>query len=711
MNIREIASKRNPATQFTRPLEPLGRILSNLLWTWHPDVAKAVVAIDPARIDAGESPTRILCEPDLRERLAQDRAYLDLLEPADAALQAYLSFTPSPPAGISPERPVAYYCAEYALHESFQQYCGGLGILAGDHLREASDMGLPLVGIGCFYRLGFMKQALEPEGRQQHVYPRFAPTDFALERVLTRPGGEPLTVHVDFPGRRVWVAVWKVNVGRTPLLLLDTDLPENRATDRFITAQLYMLGRRMRFYQECVLGIAGTRALAELGIQPAAYHMNEGHSALLLVERLCQLVRSGKSWKQAQELVREGSLLTIHTPVPAGNERFDAKLVAELLGPTLEQAEVRPSQVLRLGLDSLSDRKVFDMTAFALRLSRSANGVSILHGQTADNTWRPVTGKPVGAVTNGVHPATWMGPAIRAIVQERGWPMASASMPNLTRREGKRATWEGLNELDPDLLWKAHVEQKRALAAFAGDRLISQHAKHGWSPEELDEVGSIINPEAFLIGFARRFTGYKRPTLLWSDIRKLREMLGDPKRPVQLLFAGKAHPADGEGQQMVAEVYRLTQDKRWKGKVFFLEEYDMAVARHLVQGVDLWVNNPLRPLEASGTSGMKAALNGVPNASILDGWWDEGYEGDNGWQVGTREPQRNSRRQDRFDSESMYEVLLHQVLPLYWDRDDEGVPQGWVQVMARAMATSLWAFSTRRMLDDYVQDMYAPDRG
>lgn len=696
----------HPVLALEGSLAPIGRVLRNYAWTWIPECLAAVRAIDPERIAQGESPIRLLADPSRAKRLAADAEFFKLSARAEEVLGKYLRFTPDPPAGLSADALAAYFCAEYALHESFQQYCGGLGILAGDHVREASDMGLPFVGVGCFYRLGFFRQDLEPNGRQQHVYPRFDPIDHPLERVLDPNTGEPLTVSVPFPGRGVAVAVWRVAVGRTPLLLLDTDLPENRPSDRPITAQLYMLGRRMRFYQEAVLGMAGVKVLAALGIEPSVFHMNEGHSALLLIERMAARMRAGANWPEAQDAVRREAVLTIHTPVPAGNERFDAKMVAEILGPTLAEAGIEKKHVLKLGRDSIDDRNVFDMTAFALRLSRAANGVSLLHGQTADDTWRPVTGKHVGAVTNGVHLATWLGPEMRALYEENGYRVGTHEVPKLEERAHRRPLWLGLAKVAPERLWEAHLAQKRALVAFANDRLMRQHVKYGWSPEELDEVGSRLNADAFIIGFARRFTAYKRPALLWSDVRRLQKLLGNAERPVQIVFAGKAHPADGEGQHMVAEVYRLTRDRKWRGKVFFLEEYDMAVGRHLVQGVDLWINNPIRPLEASGTSGMKAAINGVPNASTLDGWWDEGFENDNGWAVGRREPQSTRRRQDKFDSESMYEVLEKEVLPLYWRRNDAGVPEGWTAFMRRAIQTSAWAFSTRRMLEDYAADMY-----
>lgn len=378
--------------------------------------------------------------------------------------------------------------------------------------------------------------------------------------------------------------------------------------------------------------------------------------------------------------------------------------------PSLEGTDLKVSALLKLGLDSVSDPKVFDMTAFALRLSRQANGVSLLHGQTADKTWRKVVGMPVGAVTNGVHLATWLGPQVRAAYEKVGAKIAPETLLELENREGLRPSWEGVEDLSDAEFWEAHCAQKRFLAEFGTARLLKQHTKYGEGPSELRALRQMLNPGAFWIGFARRMTPYKRAHLLLSDLKRAVKMLSDTDRPVQILFSGKAHYLDLDGQAMLAEIYQLTQDPKLKGKVFLLEEYDIATGRALVQGVDLWVNNPLRPLEASGTSGMKAAANGVPNCSILDGWWDEGFEPGmeipNGFQVGSRTPRKSREKQDKFDAKSLYEVLEREVLPLYWKRDEGGVPTGWVKVMKRAAASSLYAFSTLRMLEDYARTMY-----
>lgn len=499
-------------------------------------------------------------------------------------------------------------------------------------------------------------------------------------------------------------------MGRVPLLLLDTNVPENSPEDRVITAQLYMMGRETRFLQELVLGVAGAKALSALGIQPSVYHMNEGHSALLLVERLREMTQKGSTWKQACALVKSQSVLTIHTPVPEGNERFDANLVRSVLEPLVAGTPIKVNDLLKLGRDSVDDPKTFDMTACALRLSRAANGVSILHGHTANKTWESVVGLPVGAITNGVHLPTWLGPEIRRLCEAEGAKFSPATALEVVPKQGGRNLWNDVSKISDRDLWEAHLRQKRALVEFANARLLRHHTRHGESPDQLRELTSFLDPEAFIIGFARRFAPYKRAGLLFTDPRRLLKMINAEGRSVQVIFSGKAHPGDRAGQDLIKDVYEHTLDPRFKKKVFVLEDYDMSTGRALVQGVDLWINNPLRPLEASGTSGMKAAANGVPNASILDGWWDEAYEirpeGRNGFAVGERKNQKTRPLQDKFDANSLYKVLENEVLPLYWNRDSEGLARDWVRVMKQSIATSLYAFSTLRMIEDYASEMY-----
>ncbi|MEJ5170105.1 MAG: alpha-glucan family phosphorylase [Fimbriimonadales bacterium] len=700
--LARIPALPHPALPSEGPLAPIGAVLANYAWTWIPECRQAVRAIDPEAVDRGESPIRLLMDPTRAERLTQNREFLRLSAEAESALRRYLTECPAVPTSFDERSPVAYFCAEFGLHESFPQYCGGLGILAGDHLREASDMGLPLVGVGLFYRLGFFLQALEPDGRQQHLYPGLDPLEHPLRRVLDPGTGQPLTVRLRFPRREVSAAVWLVAVGRTPLLLLDTDLPENRLRDRAVTWRKYRFFER--FYQALSLGICGVKALATLEIEPIVFHMNGQHSALLLVELMSKRLVDGAAWRKASEEVRQRAILTVHT-LPRDSDRFEVERVIELLKPTIEGTGANPWRYQVLGKGMFSHRSVFDMTAFALRLSKAANGVSLLHGRTADGTWRPVTGKPVGAVTSGVHLPTWLGPEMRALYERNGYRVGQAEKPRLAVREGRRPLWEGLESLDGRALWDAHQAQKRRLVAFANDRLLRQHVRFGRSPDELERAESVLNPDAFLVGFVRRPVSYERPSLFGANPSYVGMLVRNSERPMQVLFAVEELPLGSDGGLMLTRLCRLTRSRHWRGRVFCLEEYDIAVARHLVQGVDLWISDPIRPLEASGTSGMKAAINGVPNASVLDGWWDEGFEGDNGWAVGEREAPNNPRKRDRHHAEALYRAL-EEASALFWDRTDDGVPEGWVRMMKRAIASSAWAFSTRRMLEDYAEGMY-----
>jgi starch phosphorylase len=510
-------------------------------------------------------------------------------------------------------------------------------------------------------------------------------------------------VTVELPGRDLHAAVWVAQVGRVPVLLLDTDIPENAAADRPITNILYVRGREMRLHQELVLGIGGVRAIRALGLEPAVWHLNEGHSAFLLAERAREHVAAGRSLAQAWTDVRADSVFTIHTPVSAGNERFDADLVRRLAGPLLEAGGVPVADVLHLGLGVDHDANQFDMTAFSLRLTRGANAVSHLHARTANDTWQAVIDRPILGITNGIHGPTWIGQPIAEPLEGLG---ADLDDIDANRRGGR--FWEKLDRIPGQDLWDAHLRQKRELAHFARGRLRSQFARHGESPTVLAELETALDPDVLTIGFARRFATYKRAGLLFSDIDRLARMLWDPERPIQVVFAGKAHPADRPGQRVIQEIFQRSRSPQLRGRVYILENYDMRVARFLVQGVDAWLNNPRRPLEASGTSGMKAAQNGVPNVSVLDGWWDEGFDETNGWAIGGRETDPDEAAQDWRDAQDLYRILEEDIIPAYYERDDAGLPRRWLAVMRQAMSSALWRFSTTRMLHEYTELLYLP---
>jgi len=464
--------------------------------------------------------------------------------------------------------------------------------------------------------------------------------------------------------------VWVAQVGRVPVLLLDTDLPENADSDRPITNILYVRGREMRLHQELVLGIGGVRAIRALGLSPAVWHLNEGHSAFLLAERAREHVVAGVLLDDAWADVKRNSVFTIHTPVSAGNERFDAELVRRVAGDLLDSGGVPVDDVLALGLGVDEDATQFDMTAFSLRLTNGANAVSHLHAHTANSTWSPVIDKPILGITNGIHGPTWIGSPIAELLEDLG-----ADLDDLDASTEGGRFWERLERLPARELWTAHLRQKRELAHFARSRLRSQFARHGEAPTILAELENALDPDVLTVGFARRFATYKRAGLLFSDIDRLARMLRDEERPIQIVFAGKAHPADRPGQRVIQEIFQRSRTPLLRGRVYILEDYDMQVARFLVQGVDVWLNNPRRPLEASGTSGMKAAQNGVPNVSVLDGWWDEGFDQDNGWAIGDRQMDPDEAAQDWKDAQDLYRILEEEIVPAYYERDGQGMPR------------------------------------
>jgi starch phosphorylase len=605
--------------------------------------------------------------------------------------------------------PIAYFCAEYGLYESLGIYSGGLGVLAGDHMKTTSDMSLPFVGIGLMYRRGYFHQTIDADGHQEHAYPDYDLTRLPVGRVQGRDG-EPLLVSLALPGRDLQIAVWAVQVGRTPVLLLDTDIPENGDADRPITHILYVRGREMRLHQELVLGVGGVRVLRALGIEPAVWHLNEGHSAFLLAERAREIVAAGEDLDAAWTRVARDSVFTIHTPVSAGNERFAVDLVRRVAGPLLD-GDGRPrtggvpiDRILEIGLGPDGDRSEFDMTGFSLRLTNDANAVSMLHAQTADATWSGTAPHRIRGVTNGIHVPSWMGSAMGETLARE----LNADLDDLDEETEVGPFWEHLADVPTEDLWETHQREKLELAIFARRRLRSQFARHGEAPAVLDAIETALDPEILTIGFARRFATYKRAGLLFSDLDRLARILWHEERPVQVVFAGKAHPADRPGQQVIQEIFGRSRSERLRGRVFILEDYDIRIARYLVAGVDVWLNTPRRPLEASGTSGMKAAMNGAVNVSVLDGWWDEGWVGDNGWAIGGRETNPDEGAQDWSDAQDLYRILEEEIVPRYYDRDERGLPQAWVDLMRRSMAASLWRFSTTRMLHDYVEKMYLP---
>jgi starch phosphorylase len=698
-----------PGHDFNLPpgLEGLGELAYNLWWSWTPRAASLFSRIDSTTWARHRNPIPVLRSAD-GNRWSELAADEDFMVDASRLIEEFTRYMEDGADGwygATPGRelpgPIAYFCAEYGIHASMQIYSGGLGVLAGDQCKSASDAALPFVAVGLFYRNGYFRQQIDADGHQEHAQPDLDPAQLPLRRARARDGS-PLQVSVEFPGRVVRAAVWVAQVGRVPLLLLDTDLPANDAADRPITHILYVRGREMRLSQEIVLGMGGVRALRALGIEPAAWHLNEGHSAFLLLERASERVADGVPPEEALRQVGRNAVFTIHTPVPAGNETFDRALITKNLAPWLDLTGMPPDQMLELGRGRTDDPDApFDMTAFVLRHAFDANAVSKLHAATATATWEPVAGHPIKAITNGVHVASWLGGPMRDLFE----PAIGTSLAaDLTGPE----PFEGIGRIGADALWAAHQQQKRELVAFTRARRGRQFARHGESPDTLRKVRRAFDPEALTIGFARRFATYKRADLLFSDEARLAALLANPERPVQLVLAGKAHPADRPGQKVIQRIFELSRSDQLRGRVFILEDYDIRIARYLVAGVDIWLNNPRRPLEASGTSGMKAAINGIPSVSILDGWWDEGYNGANGWAIGGRESSADEGAQDFADAQELYRLLEEEIVPRFYARSDAGVPVDWTDTMRAAIAAAIWEFSSARMVMEYVDRLYLP---
>jgi starch phosphorylase len=696
-------------------LGQLADLADNLWWSWYVPARNLFKAVSyPLWKSTRHNPVQMLqrVDPARLEALSRDAQFVDLYDRVVAAFRAHLDDGHLWFPGLHPERrqPVAYFSAEFGLHGSLPIYSGGLGVLSGDHCKEADDLGLPLVGVGFIYPQGYFRQHIPPDGWQEAIYNTLNFDQVPLHPVLDAQGNR-LTVAVTLRGVQVHVQVWQVRVGRIHLYLMDSNVPQNAPWDRDLSARLYGGDKETRIRQEMVLGLGGVRVLRALGIEPAAWHMNEGHSAFLVLERLRELSHAGQPFDEAADQVRRSTVFTTHTPVPAGHDAFPFHLMDEYFGRFWEQMRVSREQFMSLG----EHEGRFNMTVLALRLSGLRNGVSRLHGEVSRRMWqpvwpdRPVEEVPILPITNGAHVPSWVSTTLKEI-------FAEYVAGDWEDRHDDPALWEQVFDIPDDVLWNAHQALKVKLLAFADRRIRQQWRSGELQPSQVIASGALLDPEALTIGFARRFATYKRATLIFRDVRRLRRILHAERRPVQIVFAGKAHPADAGGKEFIQQVYQFAQDPEFGGRIVFLEDYDLHMARFLVQGVDIWLNNPRRPNEASGTSGMKAAMNGVPNLSVLDGWWPEAYHPAqdgrpaNGWAFGeVQYPDWDT--QDEVDSQALYRLLEEQVVPLYYDRDTAGIPHGWVQVMKEAMRTSLAGFSMRRMVKEYVQEMYLPAMG
>ncbi len=692
----------------------LEELAYNLWWTWEPEAQALFEAVDAERWErVNHNPVRFLrgVEQEKLNAVAEDEAYLaeyeEVLEAFDAYMAEDASTWYSRNHAGEQESVVAYFSAEFGLHEALPIYSGGLGILSGDHCKAASDLGLPFIGVGFLYPQGYFTQRIDREGQQQAEYEKIDFAEVPAKPALNAEGNE-IIINVDLPGRTVYAKIWKIQVGRIPIYLMDTDVPRNAPQDRELGARLYGGDREMRLSQEVVLGIGGVRAVRALGYEPSVWHMNEGHSAFLGLERVRELVQQqGLSFDQAVEAVRADSVFTTHTPVPAGNDTFAFEMIEKFFWQYWNQLGVDRDRFINFAVQELAWGSQYSMTVLALKLSAYHNGVSELHGHVSREMWQflwpevPIEQVPIDSITNGVHMKTWLVQELRDLY---GQHLQSDWLEQID----DPATWRGVDNIPDADLWAIHSERKGQLVKFARERIKRQFMRHGEGPRHMELADTLLDPNALTLGFARRFATYKRAALIFHDEERIKRILNDPARPVQIVFSGKAHPADQPGQALIKRIYELSQQPDFAGKIVFLENYDMNIARHLISGVDVWLNNPRRPREASGTSGQKAAASGVPNFSVLDGWWEEGYDGTNGWAIGDPRDYKDQETQDEADVLNLYATLENEIVPLFYDRGEDDLPQGWIKVMKDSIRSCAPEFSMRRMVKDYATELYLP---
>lgn len=696
-----------------KELEPLLEITKNFWWCWNQKAVNLLRTIDIDNYDEKDhNPIRILGESSQEcfyNMLHDDAAMMNLAEVYDE-FKTYMNqetwYASLDDSQKTENEKIAYFSFEYGLHESLPNYSGGLGILSGDHLKSASDLGLPFIAVGLLYRKGYFRQYLNADGWQQEYDIENDFFNLALEKVLDS-NGETMKVDVDLPGRKVYAQIWKANVGRIQLYYLDANIEENSVEDRDITAQLYGGNLETRIQQEILLGIGGIKALKKLGIKPTIYHMNEGHSAFLSLERIRQLMIDDKlDRKTAREVVFSSNVFTTHTPVPAGNDVFPIEMMQKYFVDYIKQIDMSMEEFLKLGkIDPNNQKEDFCMTVLALNLSAENNGVSELHGHVSREMWKdiwkgvPAKDLPIDSITNGIHTLSWISFDMQNLLDRY-------LGPRWRTKPLEYGIWERVQKIPDAELWRTHERRKERLIDFCRERLKAQIINRGFTKNEINHAEQILTPEALTIGFARRFATYKRGTLLFRDIERLKKIISNPHRPVQIIFAGKAHPHDNGGKELIKNIAEICRREEFRDHIVFLEDYDINVARYMVQGVDVWLNNPRRPLEASGTSGMKVPPNGGLNFSILDGWWDEAYDGQNGWAIGNREEYTDLEYQDEVESNALYNVLENEIIPLYYERGRDDIPRQWVTAMKWSMQTVCPQFSTNRMVADYFNKFY-----
>jgi starch phosphorylase len=717
--VAPVVSEARTLDRFIGPAqERLWSLARNLWWSWDQDTVSLFRDLNPTRWrQLNQNPISLLSEMSLEEleRRATELVLHSRINYCYRRQREYLSSDRTwgaTNAGVLRPRPVGYFSAEFGLHESLPIYSGGLGVLAGDHVKSASDLDIPLVGVGLFYGQGYFLQRLDKTGWQKEEYIQTDVNQLPMQPAIGA-NGEPVTVEIQTRSGSIKAKVWRVNVGRIELLLLDSNVEGNAPEDRELTSRLYGGDGRTRIRQELLLGVGGYRALKAMGISPGVLHLNEGHSAFGVFEAIrTRMEEEGIDFYAAAMQVPREVIFTTHTPVPAGHDRFSADLIEEHLGPMRDALGISHENLMGFGRVHPTDyQETFCMTVLGLKLSRRANAVSALHGEVSREMWwplypgKPADAVPIGHITNGVHVPSWLAPQMGRLYDRHlgvGWNFSGA---------GAARNMDEVENIDDGELWETHLSLKSQLINFVRQRAREQSERRGDPPEYLQRLTKVLSPDALTIGFARRFATYKRANLLLADMQRLASMISDPKRPVQFLFAGKAHPHDEPGKRVLQQIAEMMHNTDLGDKFVFVEDYDINVGRHLVQGVDVWLNNPRRPLEASGTSGQKVILNGGLNFSVLDGWWAEAYDGVNGFAIGKGRVHSDLDIHDARDGEDLYRVLHDDLIPLYYQRDKDGLPRGWIKRMKRTIRTLGWRFSADRMVMDYTQKAYIPAAG
>ncbi len=701
--------------QLPKRIGKLAEISNNLWWSWNTEFLRLFKIIDRDLWETCEkNPVKFL------KRVSQDRleavaTNTEFLKEYDRLAKEFDDYITSKNTWFSNKYPenkkdlIAYFSAEYGLDQTIPIYSGGLGILSGDHLKSASDLGIPLVAVGLLYKNGYFHQKINGYGDQETEYNNIELSDLPIKSVKDE-NGEELKINVKFGKRKVYLKVWQINVGRIKLYLLDSDIDENSPEDREVTLKLYGGDQEMRIKQEIVLGMGGTNLLTRaLGLNPTVYHMNEGHSAFLILELIKNIIKEKKvSFEVAKDIASSKTVFTTHTPVPAGNDIFPIGLVEKYFKEFWPRLNLDREEFLKLGMKPCTELETgFNMGILALKVAGKKNGVSKLHGAVSrelfGDVWPEIAANesPITYVTNGIHTCSWLAPSLKELYNKYLIPYWQ---DNIYKDE----VWENINNIPNQELWGIHQQRKQKLLDIVKESTTNRLRRSGYSYEEINDITSKLNPNALTIGFARRFATYKRATLIFRDLERITQILNNADRPVQLIFAGKAHPADKEGQDLIKRIHEISMMPQFKGKIFLLENYNIAMSRYLVSGVDVWLNNPRRPMEASGTSGQKASVNGVINFSVLDGWWAEGYNQENGWTIGTNAEFTSYEEQDDADSQSMYRTLEEKIIPTYYSKDENGISDKWMKIMKNSIISTGGKYSTSRMLVDYTNNLYMP---